>query len=271
MDFSIPESLRDAPNSPDTESPLNGDVKEVLNKLKKRGSETPAVQPSKVKYDDHIRQLYTRTAPSVVEIKTFDRAQTTLGNFMKPDERKKFGSKRPVETGSGFVVDSTRGLIMTCAHVILAAEPHGNILVTLQDGTTVLAKVSKADNARDISLVQVPARFLREHPVTALRLGASRALQVGDPVFALGHPFGEFTWNFTSGRITGFSETDNIRIIRMDAAMNPGSSGGPLLNLQGEVIGITEAIASESDPPEFAGIGLAIPIDAVRDILPGHD
>jgi S1-C subfamily serine protease len=167
-------------------------------------------------------------------------------------------------TGSGFVID-TEGHMLTNNHVVEGAD---RIQVKLGDSdTTYTAKVVGADPATDLALLDVEAPASALHP---LALGRSSQMEVGDPVVAIGNPFG-LDRTVTSGIVSalqrqieapdGFSITN---VIQTDAAINPGNSGGPLINADGEVIGINSQIATGGGGNGNVGIGFAIPIDTVR-------
>jgi S1-C subfamily serine protease len=169
-----------------------------------------------------------------------------------------------VATGSGFVIDS-EGHILTNNHVIEGAE---KIEVKLGESETeYTAEVVGADPASDLALLKVDAPAKELHPLT---LGDSAKMEVGDPVVAIGNPFG-LDRTVTSGIVSalqrqiqapnGFS-IDNV--IQTDAAINPGNSGGPLINAEGEVIGINSQIETGGSGSGNVGIGFAIPINTAR-------
>jgi S1-C subfamily serine protease len=168
-------------------------------------------------------------------------------------------------TGSGFVIDS-EGHILTNNHVVEGAS---KIEVKLgSSDTSYTAKVVGADPATDLALLKVEAPASELHPLT---LGDSSKMEVGDPVVAIGNPFG-LDRTVTSGIVSalqrqiqapnGFSITN---VIQTDAAINPGNSGGPLINAGGEVIGINSQIETGgSGSGGNVGIGFAIPINKAR-------
>lgn len=160
--------------------------------------------------------------------------------------------------GSGVVIN-TDGNIMTSNHVIEDAE---QIRVTFADGTETDAQVIQADPTLDIAVLQPAA--LPEVVVPAVLGGGVR---VGDPVFALGNPLG-LGGSFSAGVVSGLDRTLPLpdgseleRLIQFDAAVNPGSSGGPLVDRSGQVVGIVTAIANPTGEDFFSGIGFAVPID----------
>ncbi|HSS40984.1 MAG TPA: trypsin-like peptidase domain-containing protein [Solirubrobacterales bacterium] len=167
-------------------------------------------------------------------------------------------------TGSGFVIDD-EGHILTNNHVVEGAS---KVTVKLGDSEkTYDAEVVGADPGTDIALLQVDAPADEVHPLT---LGKSSEAEVGDPVVAIGNPFG-LDRTVTSGIVSALQrqiEAPNgfsiSHVIQTDAAINPGNSGGPLINAAGEVIGINAQIATGGGGNGNVGIGFAIPIDTVR-------
>ncbi|MCG3779223.1 MAG: trypsin-like peptidase domain-containing protein [Candidatus Nitrosopumilus limneticus] len=167
--------------------------------------------------------------------------------------------------GSGFVFDK-KGHIITNAHVIDDAT---KIIITFLDGRSYNAEIIGMDKYTDIGVIKVNADLKLLHP---LSLGDSSNLEVGEPITAIGNPFG-LSGSMTSGIISqmgrllpsdsGYSIPD---VIQTDAAINPGNSGGPLLNMRGEIVGINTAIQSTTG--EFTGVGFAIPSQTVAKIVP---
>jgi serine protease Do/serine protease DegQ len=161
-------------------------------------------------------------------------------------------------SGSGVIIDAEKGLIFTNNHVINGAD---DIIVTLADGREVPAKRVGSDPSTDVAVIKVQAEDL-----TAVTIGDSDGLEVGDFVLAIGNPY-RIGQTVTSGIISGLHRT-NVGIekyedfIQTDAAIYPGNSGGALVNLRGELIGINTAFigATNSNP----GMGFAIPINMVR-------
>jgi len=175
-----------------------------------------------------------------------------------PNTRDLPAERQVKATGSGVIIDAQQGLIFTNNHVIDGAD---NIVVTLGDGREVPAKRVGADPGTDIAVIKVQAENL-----TALPIGDSDGLEVGDFVLAIGNPY-PIGQTVTSGIISGLHRT-NVGIekyedfIQTDAAIYPGNSGGALINLRGDLIGINTAFvgATNSNP----GMGFAIPINMVR-------
>jgi S1-C subfamily serine protease len=170
--------------------------------------------------------------------------------------------------GSGFVLDD-KGYIATNAHVVTKEDDSSaqaeRIFVQFPDGNRVPAEIVGHDPNADVALLKVDPEGL---DLTPLRLGDSSALSVGEPVAAIGSPFGE-EQSLSVGVVSALDR--NIQsltrfgigdAIQTDAAINPGNSGGPLLDAHGRVIGINAQIKSQSGGGE--GVGFAIPVDAVR-------
>jgi serine protease Do len=161
--------------------------------------------------------------------------------------------------GSGFLIDD-QGHVVTNAHVIEDADV---VKVKLADDREFRAKVVGKDERLDVAVLKLEDP---PHDLPVAALGASEATRVGEYVVAIGNPFGlgnTVTMGIVSakGRTIGAGPYDDF--IQTDASINPGNSGGPLFNLRGQVVGINTAIN-----PQGKGIGFAIPIDAVRDVLP---
>lgn len=201
-------------------------------------------------------QLFNDASPSVVHI------TTTILDF---DEQ-----MQPLPpqgaTGSGFIVD-TEGHVLTNNHVIAGATI---VEVTWSNGETVAAEVVGADPSADLAVLRI------DIPVDkgmVASLGDSDTLQVGQTAVAIGSPFG-FQQTLTVGVISALGRTLQAQddygteitgVIQTDAAVNPGNSGGPLFNSQGEVVGITTAIFTLGGG--FEGIGFAIPINTAKSVM----
>jgi S1-C subfamily serine protease len=201
-------------------------------------------------------EIFRKASPAVVYV-----TNTALGrNLFSLDVM-----EIPRGTGTGFVWDRN-GLIVTNFHVISGAQ---KLTVTLQDRTEYDAEVIGVAPEKDLAVL----RLLRppENLVT-LPLGDSSELSVGRKVLAIGNPFGLDTTLTTGivsalGREIQASGNRKIRgVIQTDAAINPGNSGGPLLNSLGQLVGVNTAIYSPSGAS--AGIGFAIPVNTVKDVVP---
>ena len=163
--------------------------------------------------------------------------------------------------GSGFVYD-IQGHIITNYHVIEGAE---SIQVTFLDGNITSAEIIGLDIYSDLAVIKVDPEVTTLNPVV---LGSSSDLTVGEPVAAMGNPYG-LSDTLTVGIVSSLGRTLEatggyliIDIIQIDAAVNPGNSGGPLVNLHGQVVGVNTAIQSETGA--FTGIGFAVPSDTVK-------
>jgi S1-C subfamily serine protease len=207
------------------------------------------------------REIYRRDAPGVV----FVRAQTLRTD---PTPFDVFNTAEPTEaTGSGFVIDED-GLILTNAHVVAAAT---SVQVTFSDSHTVSAKPVGKDLDTDLALLRVDPDGLDLEP---LELGDSETVQVGDPTVAIGNPFG-LERTLTTGvvsalqrRLSAPSGFTIENVIQTDAALNPGNSGGPLIDASGRVIGINSQIATGGDPGGAVGIGFAVPVNTAKEVIP---
>ena len=236
-------------------------------------SENRGAQTATIQAPDWVR-LSKEAKPAVVNVSTKLNAEAPTrpeprGRPERPDERsfedffKRFfdeTQRRPVRAaGSGFVLNSN-GFIVTNNHVV---ENASDIQVKLGDGRELPAKVVGRDAKTDLALLKVDATGLPVIP-----LGDSTALQVGEPVMAIGNPFGleqTVTTGIVSatGRVIGSGPYDNF--IQTDASINPGNSGGPLINARGEVIGINTAIFSRGGGS--VGIGFAVPSSLAKTVI----
>ena len=162
-----------------------------------------------------------------------------------------------ISCGTGCII-SKDGVILTSAHVL---EDGKDVLVTMSNGEDYNAKVLKHLGAKkDIALLKINV----PHDLKTVKLGNSEKIRVGEKVFAIGNPFG-FSGTMTQGIISRIDYSKNR--IQTDASINPGSSGGPLLNAEGEIIGINQAIYNPDNNISNIGIGFATPINLVREYL----
>lgn len=206
--------------------------------------------------------IYKRFAPGVVHIKSvFTGVRSDFFGFSVPLQQE--------ADGSGFIVDKS-GLIVTNAHVVQDSNSTANkITVLMGDQQEVSAKLLGTDPSTDIAVLKIDPQG---KTLRVLDLGDSSKLQVGDDVYAIGSPF-ELDGTLTQGIVSAIDRTidspnQQFKIrgaIQTDAAVNPGNSGGPLLNAFGEVVGINSQIASNSG--SFAGIAFAIPSNTVKEIV----
>jgi len=174
-----------------------------------------------------------------------------------------------VAAGTGFII-SKGGLILTNNHVIEDATKIEVSLFGEEDDQTYPAKLIGKDALTDVALIQMTS--MPNHPLPEAKFGDSAQMAAGDWLMAIGNPFNQ-GWTVTVGVVSAMSRpftTDGRtnEMIQTDAAINPGNSGGPLLNLRGEVIGINTMIFTNGRAEGNIGIGFAVPINTVRDLLP---
>ncbi len=201
--------------------------------------------------------VYAAASPGVVNI-------TSEGvTASSPDPFGQGGQSQGTATGSGFVADA-QGHIVTAAHVVDGAS---KITIRFSDGTSRVATLQGKDDATDIAVLKVDPSGLTLHP---LQLGSSAALKVGDELAAIGSPFG-YASSLSTGIVSGLDRTIEApngftvaHAIQTDAALNPGNSGGPILDAQGRVVGVADQIAT-GGTEQSAGVGFAVPIDLVAD------
>lgn len=203
-----------------------------------------------------FQQIYTAVNPSVVNIQITE----------------SYGPSYISGEGSGFVWDM-EGYIVTNNHVV---ENASMITVVFSDGTSADAKLVGNDPESDLAVIKVDPAAVVLHPVI---LGDSHAVQVGDLVIAIGNPYG-LSGTMTQGIVSALSRSLSVNesnpfstgtytipdIIQTDAAINPGNSGGVLVNVDGQVVGVTSAIQSSTD--SNSGIGLVIPSHIVKRVIP---
>jgi serine protease Do/serine protease DegQ len=231
-------------------------------------AEPPALLGAPLQGFPTLAPLVKRVAPAVVNIAVRGRiAQQQNPLFNDPFFRRFFNVPDiPTErefraAGSGVIVDAREGLVITNRHVVEHAD---EITVTLTDGRHLRASNVGADPDTDVAVIKVAADGL-----TALPLGDSDTLEVGDFVVAVGNPFG-LGQTITSGivsalRRTGLGIEGYEDFIQTDAPINPGNSGGALVDLRGQLVGINTAIVGPTGGN--VGIGFAIPVNMVRDIM----
>ena len=229
-----------------------------------------------------FRTIAQQAGPAVVSITTTSRRQVRGFGDMFGLEPPRGSGRRggPQEedvqgAGSGFIIDKA-GFILTNNHVVEDATKIEVQLASMRDGEDLLpAKLIGRDALTDTALIQLTK--LPSTPLTEIKFGDSAQLAAGDWVMAIGNPFtlqNTVTVGVVSGvgrqQIASRSAGGGTRVeemIQTDAAINRGNSGGPLLNIRGEVVGINSAIAS-NDSGSFLGVGFAVPINKVRDLLP---
>ena len=211
-----------------------------------------------------IEDVAKKNIPGVVHIEVTERAEEMKSQLIpseKEPSARRFGPRTPGRhrgelrgIGSGIIMD-TAGHILTNSHVASGAT---KIEVRLYDGSTYEAKLVGSDEKTDLAVIRIETK----EPLTPVVFGDSDKLAVGQWVVAIGQPRG-LNETVTQGIISAQHRTGLLDpmsyqdFIQTDAALNPGNSGGPLLNLKGEVIGVNTAIASESGGSE--GLGFAVP------------
>ncbi len=192
-----------------------------------------------------VREVYTRDGPGVVTIDVSSQRAGPRG-------------------GSGFVIDEN-GYVITNQHVVAGAD---SLSVRFSSGARAEAEVVGEDASTDIAVIKVDAP---EEALKPLTLGDSDNLEVGDPVIAIGNPL-DIGISVTTGIVSGLDRP--IRApnrytidgaVQTDAAVNPGTSGGPLLDEQGMVVGVIEQLMSETGT--FSGVGFAVPINTVKNVV----
>jgi putative serine protease PepD len=206
------------------------------------------------------RAVYAAVAPGVVSLSA--RVVTEVQTPFGPE------SQEAVQAGSGSVLD-LRGTILTAEHVVRGAT---SVTVKLQDGSVRKARVLGSDPASDIAVVRIDPSGLTLHPLV---LGSLRSLRIGDTVYAVGDPFG-YARSMSRGLVSGLDRTIEApngftvaHAIQTDAALNPGNSGGPLLDARGRVVGVVDQIATGNTRAQTnTGVGFAVPIDVVKSALP---
>jgi S1-C subfamily serine protease len=196
-------------------------------------------------------QVYREASPGVVTIRSI------------------FGGSAGAAEGSGFVLDAN-GEIVTNAHVVTdessgARKPAKEVFVEFSDRNVVEAEIVGFDPFADVALLKVQPDGFALHP---LKLGDDKALQVGEPVAAIGSPFGEQqslsvgVVSATDRSVKSLTQFQIDGAIQTDASINPGNSGGPLLEAEGRVVGINQQIETSSGAND--GVGFAVPISAIK-------
>jgi S1-C subfamily serine protease len=222
-----------------------------------RGPDTPPVTSADVNraVQDGIAKAQDEAAKAPPDATTA--YQAALPSLVTIHTRR--ASKEGAERGTGAgVVISSEGSVLTALHVVEGAS---SVQVTFSDGTESTATVQEEDASSDIAVL-TPHRL----PQVVVPAVMGGGVQVGDPVFALGHPLG-LVHSLSAGVVSALDRSIRVKndqtlegLIQFDAAVNPGNSGGPLLNKAGQVVGIVTGLANPSEQNFFVGIGFAVPI-----------
>ncbi len=232
-----------------TKAEVTGTAQSIVDKALAKAASAPARSVA----------VYKAIVPSLVVIRT-DGAGDTAPNTPStksfstptvPGSQKKFG------LGTGVVIND-KGAILTANHVVAGAT---SIRLTFADGTTTSATILSQEPKQDIAVL-MPDKT----PSVIVPAVMGGGVQVGDETYAVGHPLG-LTSSLSAGVISGLNRSIRVDggstlegLIQFDAAVNPGNSGGPLLNRNGQVVGIVTGLANPSEQGYFVGIGFAVPI-----------
>lgn len=205
--------------------------------------------------DGSVASAAEIAADTVVEIVT----ETVTTSFF-------YGDYVQSGAGSGVIIDSANGYIITCAHVVDGASA---VTVTLRDGKEFDAKIIGSDTQTDIAVIQIQPDGTELPQAT---MGNSDKLVVGEPAIAIGNPLGTLGGTVTSGIISALNREINIdgqdyTLLQTDASINPGNSGGGLFNINGDLIGIVNAKSGgTSESATIEGLGFAIPINSALEV-----
>ena len=232
----------------------------IREEVASRSSAPAAFQQGKQR---SINEIYRASAPAVVHIETTTRVKQPADPFFGNP----FGTSQTQRAlGSGFVIDKA-GHIVTNYHVVQGASL---IQVSFSNNERFKAKVVGVDPSTDVAVLKVN---VKSRALKTLTLGNSDNVRVGDQVIAIGNPFG-LDRSVTAGivsavqrRIEAPNNLSIAHVIQTDAALNHGNSGGPLLNAQGEVIGVNAQIETGGQTQGNVGIGFAIPINTVKAVV----
>jgi S1-C subfamily serine protease len=233
---------------------------------------TPTALPAQVigaadAAEQLLINIYKRVNPGVVHVRVV--APVNTGDLPQLPGLPNSPQQYEEGTGSGFVIDQD-GHIVTNNHVVADAQ---EVQVTFSDGTSVRARVIGTDPDSDLAVLQVDVAASALYPLV---LGDSDRLEVGQRAIAIGNPYG-LRGTLTTGVISALGRSLPLgrqsemlgrrftipELIQTDAAINPGNSGGPLLDSQGQVIGVNTAY-----DPNTAGIGFAVPVNALKRVVP---
>ena len=223
--------------------------------------------PSKQEFSEAFIKVASNGNPAVVSIVSEKVIEQNYNHFFSPfGDQFPQGESRGHSLGSGVIIDSDEGYIITNNHVIDDAE---DIKVILYDKREVRGTIVATDPPSDLAVIKVDPNGL-----STVALGNSDQLSVGEWVVAIGSPFGlHLNHTVTAGIVSAIGRSSVISrnnfedFIQHDAAINPGNSGGALFNLDGELVGINTAIATDGYSRANAGVGFAIPINMVKRVM----
>jgi len=215
-----------------------------------------------------FRVLAEKLSPAVVNVRPMKKVTKAYGNFpygnspygmprMTPPQMKPHGPKefRQRGEGSGFIIHED-GYILTNAHVV---ENSDSVQVALSTGGLFKGKLIGMDRVADLALIKIDS----PDPLPVIPLGSSKELKPGDWVMAIGSPFGTVTVGIVSAKGRSLGATPYDDFIQTDTPINPGNSGGPLINTQGEVVGINTAVMQMGQ-----GLGFSLPVDLAKKLVP---
>ena len=213
-----------------------------------------------------LRDIYRRDAPGVVQVTSTTKVKLPRSQWFGNPFGLQEGTDVQQSLGSGFVI-SKAGLVVTNYHVVGSAR---TVYVSFSNSDSMRAEVVGRDASTDVALLKVIAS---SRALTPLELGDSDRVEVGDEVAAIGNPLG-YERSITLGIVSALHRSLTSpggapidRVIQTDAVLNRGNSGGPLLNAQGKVIGVSSAIAEGEPGTGNTGIGFAIPVNTVKDVV----
>ncbi len=201
----------------------------------------------------YLLSLYCLLILPVYSATTSDLYQKINPAIVSIDSHLKDG----ISCGTGCIIEQD-GTILTSAHIL---EDGKDIIITMYNGEDYKAEIiKKFGEKKDIALLKINVPY----KLKTVKLGDSQKVRVGDSVLAIGNPFG-FNGTLTKGIVSRIDYSNDR--IQTDAAINPGSSGGPLLNTHGEIIGINQAIYNPDNNISNIGIGFATPVNIIKEYL----
>ncbi len=244
----------------------------ILNQFKRVETVNEKVNQRILTEENVVTEVAERVSPAVVTV-TFNKQTPVMEQYFL-DPFGMFGGRRPtgeteseqVDIGSGFIVDKS-GLVVTNKHVVSMGQPSDYKVVLKDDSEHQVEKIWR-DPVNDLAILKVSGEGF-----SAIEMGDSETIKVGNFVIAIGTALGEFRHTVTTGVVSGlgrgitagdgFSGAEKLdNVIQTDAAINPGNSGGPLLNSAGQVIGVNVAVSQSAN-----NIGFALPINVVKSSL----